>query len=105
MGTSRRAEALALLGIARRAGAVVKGTEATRRAIRNGKVRLVILAEDGSEKQQGKVIPLAGARGIPCRKIGARTELGSAVGSVPLTMVGVIGVEFAKRIEEHLGRE
>ena len=102
MGKSRRAEALALLGIAQRAGAVVKGTDATRRALRKGEVWLVVLAEDGSETQRGKVLPLAGARGVPWRTLGDRVELGAAVGSGPLTAVGVTGPGFAKELQERL---
>ena len=105
MGTSRRAEALALLGIAQRAGAVVKCTEATRRALRKGEVRLVLLAEDGSETQRNKVVPLARARGVTCRTLGDRTELGTAVGSGPLTAVGVTRASFAKQLQVQLGRD
>ena len=105
MGTSRRAEALALLGIAQRAGAIVKGTDATRRAIRKGDVRLMVLAGDGSETQLKKVLPLARARGVPWRTAGDRAELGAAVGSGPLTMVGVTGPGFARELQERLGRD
>ena len=102
MGTSRRAEALALLGIAQRAGAIVKGTDSTRRSLRKGDVRLVVLAEDGSETQRGKVIPLTRHRGVPLRTLGNRVELGAAVGSGPLTAVGVTGSSFAKELQERL---
>ena len=105
MGTSRRAKALAFLGIAQRAGAVVKGTDATRRAIRKGLVSLVLLAEDGSETQLKKVLPLAGARGVTCKRVGDRAELGSAVGSGPLTMVGITALGFAEELENRLGRD
>ena len=43
------------LGIARRAGAVFTGTEIIRDAIRRGKVRLVILAEDASENTKKRL--------------------------------------------------
>ena len=105
MGTSRRAKALALLGIAQRAGAVVKGTDATRRVLRKGDVRLVLLAEDGSETQRSKVLPLARARGVPWKIFGDRAELGAAVGSGPLTVVGVTQPSFAKELQEQLGRD
>ena len=102
MGTSRRAEALALLGIAQRAGAIVKGTDAARRALRKGEARLLVLAEDGSETQRRKVLPLARAKGVPWRIVGDRAELGSAVGSGPLTVVGVTGPSFAKELQKRL---
>jgi ribosomal protein L7Ae-like RNA K-turn-binding protein len=105
MGTSRRAKALALLGIAQRAGAVVKGTDATRRALRKGDVRLVVLAEDGSRTQQDKVLPLARNRAVPWKILGDRAELGTAVGSGPLAVVGVTQPSFANELQEQLGRD
>jgi len=105
MGKSRRAKALALLGIAQRAGAVVKGTDATRRALRKGEARLVVLAEDGSETQLKKVLPLARNRGVPSKIVGDRAELGAAVGSGPLTVVGVTQPSFAKGLLEQLGQD
>ena len=104
MGTSRRAEALALLGLAQRAGAVVKGTDGTRRAVRRGDARLVLLAEDGSEAQRAKVVPLAEARGVPCLILGDRVRLGAALGSGPLGMVAVTRTSFARELEARLGR-
>lgn len=105
MGTSRRAKALALLGIAQRAGAVVKGTDATRRALRKEEVRLVVLAEDGSEAQRKKVLPLARGQGVPMGVLGDRTELGAAVGKGPLTVVGVTRASFAKELQKQMGRD
>jgi ribosomal protein L7Ae-like RNA K-turn-binding protein len=105
MGTSRRAEALALLGLARRAGAVVKGTDATRRALRKGEVRLVIKAEDGSEAQLRKVLPLARNQEVPAVELGSRAELGAAVGSGPLTVVGITRASFVKELRARVGRD
>ena len=105
MGMSRRVKALALLGLAQRAGAVVKGTDATRRALRKGEVSLVLLAEDGSETQRIKVLPLANARGVQSRVLGDQAELGAAVGSGPLTVVGVTQPGFAKALRGQLGRD
>ena len=105
MGTSRRAKALALLGIAQRAGAVVKGTGATRRALRKGDVLFVLLAADGSETQWNKVLPLARARGVPWKTFADRAAFGAALGSGPLTVVGVTGGSFAKELQSQLGRD
>jgi ribosomal protein L7Ae-like RNA K-turn-binding protein len=102
---SRTAEALALLGLAQRAGAVVKGTEATRQALRRGEARLVLVAGDGSEGQKGKVLPLAEARGVPVETLGSQDELGAAVGSGPLAAAAVTRSSFAKQVRGRLGRD
>jgi ribosomal protein L7Ae-like RNA K-turn-binding protein len=104
-GRSRRSEALALLGLAQRAGAVVKGTEATRSALRRGMARLVVLAADGSEAQQEKVLPLATARGVPWVRMGSMDELGGALGTGPLATLAVTGSRFAGEIRNRIGSE
>ena len=102
---SRRSEALALLGLAQRAGVVVKGTDATRNALRRGTARLVILATDGSESQQEKVLPLASARGVPWVRMGSMNELGGALGTGPLAAVAVTGSRFVEEIRKRVGRD
>jgi ribosomal protein L7Ae-like RNA K-turn-binding protein len=103
MGKSRRAEALALLGIARRAGAVVKGVDATRRGLRKGDVRLVLVSADASETQLAKVVPLAKAGGIPVIRTAEGAELGAALGEGALSAVGVTGHSFVKQLQKLLG--
>jgi len=104
-GRSRRSEALAFLGLAQRAGAVAKGTDATRRALRNGDARLLVFATDGSETQRGKVLPLAMARGIPWVLLGSMNELGAALGAGPVAAVAVLRTRFAEEIRKRLGPE
>jgi ribosomal protein L7Ae-like RNA K-turn-binding protein len=101
----RTSEALALLGLARRAGAVVAGTEAVREALRKGSARLVILAEDMSGTQQEKVLPLVRARGVPWETLGSMQEVGDALGRGPLAAVAVTAEGFAGEIRKRLGRE
>ena len=104
-GRSRRSEALALLGLAQRAGAVVKGTDATRNALRKGVAQLVILATDGSKTQQEKVLPLALARGVTWIRLGSMDELGGALGAGPLAAVAVTGSRLAGEIRKRSGRD
>ena len=99
---SQRSEALALLGLAQRAGAVAKGTEATRMALRRGEAKLVLLATDGSEKQQDKVLPLAKARGVPWKVVASMDELGRAVGVGPTAALAVTGRRFSGEIQKRL---
>src|SRR5690554_793021 len=58
-------DAFSLLGLARRAGTVLVGTDAVRRSIRNGDARLVILAGDASPVQLEKVFRLLRHHEIP----------------------------------------
>ncbi len=96
---------MALLGMARRAGALAYGTGSTRRAIKEGRARLVLFAQDASETQRDKVMKLLRHGKTPRATLGTREALGSAVGSVPVSAVAVTDREFAKELVTRLGLE
>lgn len=92
-------EDLSFLGLANRAGAVERGTEAARQALRRGEACLVLVARDSSEQQKQKVIKLSRAQGVPNVEIADRAALGAAVGRGPLTAVAVTDASFASELE------
>lgn len=100
----RRSEALRLLGLARRAGAVAPGTQAARRAVREGRARLVLMAEDASSVQLDKIRTTLERRAIPRAVLGDRDALGGAVGLAGLSAVAVTDESFARRLIEEIGR-
>jgi ribosomal protein L7Ae-like RNA K-turn-binding protein len=101
--TERRARsALRLLGLARRAGAVAPGTEAVRRAIREGKARLILFAKDASSVQLEKIRTTLHDRSIPRAVLGDRTALGAAVGFARLSAVAVTDRSLADRLVAEL---
>ncbi len=95
-------EALGLLGLARRAGAVSRGVDATRRALVAGEVRLVLLASDASDTQLKKVYNLIHRRLVPVRWVSAKDVLGQALGSGALSIVGVTAGSFATQMLQQL---
>ena len=99
----RMGSPMALLGMARRAGALASGTASTRRAIKEGRARLVLFAQDASETQRDKVMKLLRHRKTPRATVGTRQALGSAVGSAPVSAVAVTDGEFAKELVARLG--
>ena len=100
---SRRADAaLGLLGLARRAGGLVLGSEAVRQSVRSGGVALVLLAEDAAPGQAAKVERLLAHGTVPWRRFGTRNELGAALGGPPYSAVGVTRGGFADRLLEEL---
>lgn len=92
-----------LLGLAQRAGAVVRGVDAVRRALRAGEARLVIVAGDASTVQLKKVRGLLEHREVPCRTLGDRSFMGAALGGPPLSAVAVTEEGFAERLLRSLG--
>jgi len=93
-------DALGMLGLARRAGAVVSGTELVRGAVKAGRAHLVIFAADAASGQLGKVEGVLRHHPLPVRWAPDRVALGAAVGSGPLSVVAVSEPSFA----ETLGR-
>lgn len=103
--TNKTAEALALLGLAMRAGAVVRGTDATRRAIQEGSASLVLMARDASSVQQQKVLRLLEHRETPRASVGSRADLGAAIGSAPVSAIAITGESFAEQVLGRLSPE
>jgi len=98
-------DSLALLGMARRAGALASGTGSTKRALKEGRARLVLFAEDASETQRDKVMRLLRHGKTPRAILGTREALGSAVGSAPVSAVAVTDEQLAKALVARLGVE
>jgi len=101
----RRPRVFSLLGLARRAGRVASGTDATRRAIRQGEARLVLLAGDASSVQKDKVVKAIKQHPIPHAVLGDRTTLGTAIGRAPVSAVAVTDESLAKRMLDLIGVE
>ena len=99
---SRTTSALRLLGLARRAGGIAPGTEAVRRAIREGEARLILIAGDASSVQVEKVRTTLNDRAIPRVILGDRNTLGAAVGLAPLSAVAVTHAELATKLAAEL---
>lgn len=91
-------DALGILGLARRAGAVVHGTEAARRVVRDGSARLVLVASDASEVQRQKLLRLLSHRDVPWVEAGTRQELGKAIGNAPVAAIAIMEDSFANQM-------
>ena len=91
---------LDLLGLAARAGALVRGTDATRQAVRDGDVHGVIVAADTSPTQRQKLVPLLEARRVRFHECLTRQALGAALGRAPVSAAGLTNAGFARRAAE-----
>ncbi len=99
---SRTLRAYRLLGLARRAGAVAPGTDAVRRAIREGEARLILMAGDASSVQLDKIRTTLHDRSIPQVTLGDRDTLGAAVGLAALSAIAVTDRSFADQLAVEL---
>lgn len=88
---------LDLLGLARRAGAVVAGFEKVKAALRAGEVGLLVQAADAADDGRQKIQALARAVGpqVPLLQFCSAAELGAAVGREAAVHVGIAQGRFA----------
>ncbi len=93
-------KSLALLGLAKRAGKLSFHEEANLRAIRTGRARLLILAEDAGESTAKKYLDKSAYYQVPVARGVSRENLGAALGSPPRTAVVVLDEGFAKKMAE-----
>ena len=98
----KRNSLLQTLGLARRAGSVVVGTDAARTAVREGRAKMVLLAADAAVGQSGKLRPLLEHRGVPYRVWGMRDELGGAIGATQASALAVTEASFAEQVLRRL---
>ncbi len=84
------------LGLCYRAGKLLHGEEMVLAALRKGKVRLVIIAADASEKTKKRFADKCAYYRIPCHVAADRASLGDALGKNARVVVGVTDRGFAE---------
>ena len=89
---------LGYLGLGLRAGSVVVGVDAVRRALQAREVRCVVVARDASQRAREKVLRLATAIGVPQEEGPGATELGAGLGKPPVMIAGVRDAALADGI-------
>ena len=93
------ANALGLLGLARKAGKLELGEEPAGAACRGRKARLVLLAADAAENTTAKAQRLAQAADVRCvRTPFTKEELGGALGRRACAVAALTDEGFAKTL-------
>lgn len=80
---------LGYLGLGVRAGSVVVGVDAVRRALQAREIRCVVVARDVSQRAREKVLRLASSLGVPQVEGPRAEELGAGLGKPPVMVAGV----------------
>lgn len=83
------------LGLARKAGRLLTGTDTCRQAVRSGKLKLIIIAQDTAPGSLKKVKNAAESHGIPWRIFGNSDELSRITGSSGRYVFGITDAGFA----------
>ncbi len=92
--------ALQLVGLARRAGRAVAGTQAVRDASRRGSLSMVILATDAADSAHQRIARVLEDPAVLVLRCGTRETLGTAVGRSGSVVVGISDPGLARRIAE-----
>ena len=98
---------LSMLGLARRAGAVIIGTDLVTKALPSGRVKLVMYAENASANTEKKITDKCKFYGTQCVKLTySSDEIAHAVGkSSSVTVVGVADENFSKELILRISNE
>lgn len=89
---------MALLGLARRAGRLVAGTETVMGAVRHGQVALLIVAGDLSVPTRDRLARLAEAHHLPMIVALDRARLGTATGCPGRGVYGITDRNIARTV-------
>jgi len=100
--TTTNPKALSALGMAMRAGKLVTGDESVLKAVRGGKVKLVIVAADASDNTKKKYRDKCSTYGVSLAEAFDRASLGAAIGKEERVLVGVADAGFAALIRKQL---
>lgn len=95
----RERRVLQLLGLARRAGHAVVGTQAVKDAADRGELTVVIVAGDATANAWRRLEGTVGDGRVPVVSCGTRESLGRAVGRGGAVVAGVRDRGLGERIE------
>lgn len=95
-------KALALIGLATKAGRTVSGEFMTEREVKTGRAALVVVAEDSSENTKKKFRDMCEFYQVPIYFYGDKDTLGHAMGKEFRASLAVLDEGFAKGIQKHL---
>ena len=89
---------LSMLGLAKRAGAIIIGTDLVTKTLPSGRVKLVMYAEDASANTEKKITDKCRFYNTSCIKTGfSGDELAHATGKLSSVMViGITDENFSK---------
>ena len=92
------------LGLAKKAGKLVSGGDTCMRAVKSGKVLLIIVAADASDNTKKEFTDACRYRGTDIRFFGEKDLLGKFVGKDLRTVIGILDEGFSSKLKEDIDR-
>ncbi len=100
MGLINNTKLCGLIGIATKAGKIVSGTDACLEEIKKGKVSLVLLASDSSDRTKNTFKQEAERSHIAAYEVLSIEEMSKAMGKINKAVIGIKDVGFSKKMIE-----
>lgn len=88
------------LGMAMKAGKLLSGEDACERALKAGKIQLVIVAQDSSNNTKKKFTDMCSHRNVEIRFFGEKELIGRYIGKEIRSVIAVLDQGFANRMIE-----
>lgn len=88
------------LGLAKKANKLVSGDETCERALKSGKVQLIIVAEDASDNTKKKFTNSCNFKSVDIKIFGCKNKLGNCTGKNIRSVVAILDNGFKKRLIE-----
>lgn len=98
----KQSRILSLIGLATKAGNIASGEFSTEKAVKEGKAKLVVIAEDASENTKKMFTNMCTFYKVPIFFIGEKAELGHAMGKEIRASLAVLDKGFADAIVKKL---
>lgn len=95
---------LGLLGLSARAGKVIFGTDACIEYVNKNKVKLLLIAEDASDRTKLKFNEIAKDTQIPIYELGSIDEISKSIGKKNKAIIGITDINFSKEIIKRINR-
>lgn len=93
------------IGLARKANKVLSGDDTCERALKAGKVELIIIACDASDNTKKKFIDACNYRNVSIRIFGKKEYLGRFTGKNVRSVIAILEKGFSKRLVEMIDGE
>ena len=95
-------KAMALIGLAQKAGKVASGEFSSEKAVKEGKAKLVIVAEDASDNTKKKFNNMCTYYEVPYFLLGDKIQLGNAIGKEFRASLAIVDENLAKAIKKQI---
>lgn len=95
-------KALAMIGMAQRAGKVASGEFSTEKAVKTGKAALVIVADDSSDNTKKTFSDMCRYYNVPIYFYSNKETLGHSIGKQFRASLAVLDEGFGNTIKKHL---